>query len=81
MNLDYSRVQKPEKEIEITIPGGVSSFEAAEILGRSGLVEEDTFLQAVSMFNLETDIKSGTYTFKSKANLTEIFNQILIKRR
>lgn len=81
LNLDYSRIQKPKKEIEITIPGGVSTFEAAEILERSGLIEEDAFLQAVSMFDLETDIKSGNYTFKSQANMIDIFNKILIKRR
>lgn len=81
LNLDYSRIQKPKKEIEITIPGGVSTFEAAEILERSGLIEEDVFLQAVSMFDLETDIKSGNYTFKSQANMIDIFNKILIKRR
>ena len=81
LNLDYSRIQKPKKEIEITIPGGVSTFEAAEILERSGLIEEDAFLQAVSMFDLETDIKSGKYTFKSQANMIDIFNKILIKRR
>ena len=81
LDLNYDRVKKPEEKIRITIPRGSSTLEAADILDQKNLVERETFLEAVVMFKLETDIKSGSYVFTTKDDIIDIFEKILIKRR
>lgn len=69
------------KLISIVIPEGSTGRQVARILDEAGLVSYDDFIELLLLFDIETRIKAGDYTFSNDSGLVEILTRILIKRR
>jgi hypothetical protein len=81
LNMDYPHLKMKDKKITINIPSGVSTMEVANILEEKGLVERETFLQAIRIFDLETKIKSGSFLFTTEDDIINVLAKILTIRR
>lgn len=67
------------KLISIVIPEGSTGRQVARILDEAGLVSYDDFIELLLLFDIETRIKAGDYTFSNDSGLVEILTRILIK--
>lgn len=69
------------KPITIIIPEGSTGRQVARILDEEGLIPFDDFIKLLLLFDIETRIKAGEYTFSSENGIVDILSEILIKRR
>ncbi|QTL96983.1 hypothetical protein GM661_02815 [Iocasia frigidifontis] len=65
--------------INIFIPEGSSGLEVARIFEESNLMTYQDFKQLLLLFDIETRIKAGSYSFKNNSSVADILTKILIK--
>lgn len=81
LNKKIIEVDKEDKNELITfiIPDGSSGRDVAKILDENNLVKFDDFIELLLLFDIETRIKAGRYTFDRHSSSYEILSRILIK--
>lgn len=67
--------------VNIVIPEGSTGRQVARILDEEGLIPFDDFIELLLLFDIETRIKAGAYTFNNDSSIADILSEILIKRR
>lgn len=77
-NIKSGEFDKKEK-VTIIIPEGSSGQEVAHIFGESNLMTYNEFIQLLLLFNIETRLKAGKYSFDSDSSVSDILSKILIK--
>ena len=68
-----------KEKVTIVIPEGSSGQEVAHIFEESNLMTYEEFIQLLLLFNIETRLKAGKYSFDSDSSVSDILSKILIK--
>lgn len=80
-NEDLELFTEDVKQITIIIPEGSTGRQVASILDEEGLIPFDDFIDLLLLFDIETRIRAGEYTFNSDSGIVDVLTKILIKRR
>ena len=81
INFDKSILKSEEKtseKIEIVIPAGSSASVIADKLNKNDIIDRDTFIDALIIFDAEKKLNSGTYIFEKNSSVLEVFSKILV---
>ena len=77
--LDYEGLYEGETVV-IEIKGGMNTLDVAEVLSENNIVDIRSFLQLISYFDLEKNIRAGRYVFEEDDDLSDVLQKITIRR-
>ncbi|MFW6409459.1 MAG: hypothetical protein ACOCZR_00330 [Halanaerobiales bacterium] len=75
--LDDYPLPETGRKIELTIPEGYTALQTAALLDDKDLMEEDQFMKAMVLFDIEKRIKPGEYQFNNDEKPFDILEKIM----